>query len=233
MATIRQLNGNTPYVVLKPCTSFMDVHNMYRVKDCMFSPNKANIYALTEYLNRFQVGTATGCDTVDPKFPPEYPPIRTGIITPKRLEELVKMYKCNVLGAVFIALLESFNLLSTGTITTASVASIDREFFETVYPIFKGYFDEPRTVKMDLVSYLDGVVCNNTGVYTVIGMEYLPETLIQSLRQISYLKRLYRYAVVTLIPYPPNKVHDNLVHSPETLEELELHAKLFRERRVK
>lgn len=233
MQPVRVLQGEVPYVVLKPCTSHRVLFNAYGVKDGMFYPTKANIHALCTCLNQFQAGTITGCDTVDPKFPADTPPKQIAAITEKRLAELGRSYQCNILGAVFIALLESYGFAFEKSVARASVSVEDREFFEVVYPIFKGYFDTPQTAAADLLPYLDDVVRNNTGVYTILAVRSMPVQILVGLRQISYLKRLYRYAVVSMIPYPPEKVHDNLVHSPETMEELALHAKLFRERRVK
>lgn len=70
------LSKRVPMVALKPCTSTLIGGNIFRVKDSLFLPDKANIAELLQYLNGFAMGTETGNETVDPKYPTECPPQR-------------------------------------------------------------------------------------------------------------------------------------------------------------
>lgn len=226
------LSKRVPMVALKPSTSTQIGGNIFVVKDSLFLPNTTNVAELIQYLNSFEMGTVTGNETVDPKYPVECPPQRMVHVQMFKVMQVCREVDCNILGGLFLVYLQSFGVEFQPTHLRARVESGDSQFFEVVYPIFEGYFESPRTVNPDLIPYLDGVVCNNTGEYKLLHVTNHVGNEIPLMRQVAYLKRVFRYATSNIVPYPEGVVKDNLVHSPENQKELYAHSELFLERLI-
>lgn len=232
MGRERLMKKTVPLVALKPSTATVVESNIYVVRDTLFLPTKENVRELIEFLNTFSVGTVTGNETVDPKYPSGTPPIQQETMTIAEVEKIAREFPTNVLGATFIRYLEIYGVAFHRKHLRAWVSNDDKQFFEVVYPIFEGYFEQPRTVNPDLLPYLSGVVANNTGLYRLLHVRNRRGNERIVMTQIAYLKRVFRYAVSSIVPFPEGIIKDNLVHSPESQKELYAHSELFFERLI-
>lgn len=223
--------GKVLFVVLKPYATERRGLGIYHIKDDMFEPNRRTISEMIAFLNDFVPGTVTGTSSVDSKFPVHFPPTQHGVISIRSAEWLAWKYGCTILGGVFIAYLQSYGVIPYQKVM-ARVKYDDRVFFEIVYPDFVGFFDEPRKTAADQTPFLEGVHRNNSGLYTVLTVKSHSVDDITLMRQMAYLKRVFRFAAKTYIPFKKGTVRDNLVHSPESMAELKSHGLLFAQRMV-
>ncbi len=224
-------SGKAPFVVLKPYAAERCGLSIYRIRDGMFEPSKSTISEMLVFLNNFIPGTVTGTNSVDSKYPVHCPPVRYGTVPLRDAEGMAWKYGCTILGGVFIAYLQSYGVTQHQK-AVAKVAHDDQVFFEVVYPDFVGFFDEPRKTAPDQVSFLEGVRRNNSGLYTVLTVRNHKVSEEILMRQVAYLKRVFRFAAKTYIPFKKGTVRDNLVHSPESIAELESHGLLFAQRMI-
>lgn len=227
MATnVKPATSIKPFVVLKPCANETP-NGIYSVRGNMYLPEEDSLGTLIAFLNAWELGDLVNKDSVDSKIP-EILPVRKKPVTLESVTALAHRLNCTVLGATFLEFIKSFGIGLGGSVSQFRVDVTDIVFFKSVYPIFEGYFANPRTSDPALDDYLAGVVVNNTGNYMSVTVDGdVPAHLMS---QIAYLKRFFRYAVKLQIPYEEKAVRDNLVHSPENMEELVLHARLFTER---
>ncbi len=223
--------GFRPFIVLKPCANETP-NGVYSTREGMYIPSQKSVLSLIDWLNDVELSQPIGTESVDSKRPRRVPQ-RVSYLDITRVDEWAQFAQCNALGAAFLAFLENFGYVFVTSVQHVVVTPKDVEFFEVVYPIFNGYFSVPKTTEPELNSYLDGVVQNNSGVFVVLSTSDC-SGLAQHrfLENIAFLKRVYRYAVKLCIPYNESAVRDNLVHSPESLEELKMHHQLFLERSI-
>ncbi|HBY10446.1 hypothetical protein A2473_03465 [candidate division WWE3 bacterium RIFOXYC2_FULL_42_13] len=225
-------SGVVPFVVLKPYASERCGLSIYDIRNQMFEPNERNVQNLISFLNEFVVGSTTGTLSVDSKFYTEFAPERKKLIVLEATQHKAESSHCNVLGALFLEFLESFGYSPVRPSLKAIVAEDDEEFLKILYPVFDGYFTSPSTVENEQLEYLRGVQQNNTGLYSIFGVNSRSEPLVAKLTKVAYLKRIFRHATKTHIPFKSGVVRDNLIHSPESVEELLAHGKLFAQRLI-
>jgi len=231
MASIRSRRlGVKPFVVLKPCANETP-DGVFSTRRGMYIPSCDGVERLVFWLNTIELSQPMS-RSVDSKRPRRVPQ-RVSTVQLFQIEKRARLLNCNVLGATFLEFLRSFGYVFQADVLHATVVCSDREFFEAVYPIFEGYFETPRATEPELTRYLDGVVQNNSGIFTLVSTPDVDGISPgRFLRNVAFLKRVYRYAVKLCIPYSEITVRDNLVHSPKNLEELESHYRLFLERSI-
>lgn len=225
-------SGVVPFVVLKPYASERCGLSVFSIRNKMFEPDRSNITSLAAFLNDFVIGTETGTDSVDTKFDAAYAPSRTSITSLRKAQIRAALHGCNIIGGIFLSWLACFGYKIALEGARAVVWSDDTEFLRVVYPVFEEYFNTPEAVDSKQVEYLQGVQKNNTGIYRIYQVTNPDKQIGTTLRKIAYLKRVFRYAVKTHLPFKTGTVRDNLVHSPETISELVVHGTLFAQRLV-
>jgi hypothetical protein len=108
------------------------------------------------------------------------------------------------------------------------ISAADIEFIQTLYPDVAGYFSAPDQLSEKQIRFAEGVISSNTGELKVVeigdDVRIFSEEILQKL---TLLKSVFRHATKMKIPYDLSKMRCNLVHSPETADELKDHIRVI------
>jgi hypothetical protein len=220
-----------PFVVLKPSANEKNGEDIYSIKRELFAPNKECVYQLIDSLNNFKLDELLKVNTIKEKLD------NCTILEKERdlkiedAEEMAIENGCNILGGVYLNLISSFGVEIGKTNNSIRAESDDAEFMLTLYPDLMPFFSNPENLTMEQKKFSQGVIYNNTGSFRVIEVGdkkriFTPEIL----KKITILKRIYRYSAKTNIPFCKDNVRCNLIHTPENLEELNLHKEIYSNR---
>lgn len=157
-----------PFVVLKPSANEKNGEDIYSIKRELFTPNTENIHHLIEALNDFNMEELIKINTIKEKF-------NDNIILEKekdlKIEDAEKMALtngCNILGGVYLDLINSFGIEIGKTNNSLRAESNDAEFMLTLYPDLVPFFSNPESLTTEQKIFSQGVIYNNTGSFRVI-----------------------------------------------------------------
>ena len=221
-------------VVLKPSTTELGDMGIYSVNREIFSVTLESVTNLIEFLNNFNVNIKSGVKSIDESrlFNQELRQIRP--ISLSSAEKIANDLKCNILGGVFIDWIYSYNIEIRKILGHALIESSDAEFLETLYPDLVPFFKTPAKLTKGELSLAEGIIYNNTGNFKVLEVEKDIKISTQMVfAELAFLKRIFRYAVKLNIKKREEVIRDNLIHTPQTSEELLIQKKLLEKRFIR
>lgn len=220
-----------PFIVLKPSSNEKNQEDIYSIKRELFTPNHENIKSLTDALNNFNLTDLLQINTIKEKFNENIILDREKDLTIIDAEKMAISNGCNILGGVYLDLINCFGVEIGKENNSIRAEPDDAEFMLTLYPDLAPYFSNPEKLTPGQREFSQGVIYNNTGSFRVIEINdkkriFAPDIL----KKITILKRIYRHFVKTNIPFNKEIVRCNLIHTPENLNELSLHKKIYNNR---
>jgi hypothetical protein len=222
-----------PIVALRPSAHPCPEGGIYSVNRDFFDITPANSEKLIEFLNTVNVGKKLGVEEVDSKIFPDLDFKRRFNIKLRNCEKISLHNGVNILGGVFFKFLESFGVEFEEKLSRSRVEDNDSEFICLVYPELADYFKSSETLPDDYKHFAEGVIYNNTGLFSVVEINGRSKDFLEEeLRRIALLKRIFRHGVRSFIPWKNCAVRDNVVHTPENVVELASHHVLFKRRRI-
>lgn len=206
----------TNIVVLRPSISVLIDHDLYKVFNQIFAPTADSVARLHRFLTEFDFKTKTGIGHLDDKWKyigkkREYDATRA--------VDFAFSWRCNILGGVFLNYLSTFGIDVLKCLGMFSIDGADLEFYMTLYSGMQGYFDGSINPTSELGMFWQGVIYNNTGPFKVLEVS-------GDILELAYLKRVFREGLRQCIQSGVVVV-DNAVHSPENLDELVVHTRMF------
>lgn len=224
-------NERFPIIVLKPSSNERG-KTMYEIDRDLYLPTQESATAVIESLNNFVFKKPTGIVNIDEKFENGLELTQTYKVTLEEAENMSRINNCNILGGIFIAYLKSYGIETGKQVSSVSIKSNDMEFMISLYPDLTTYFVSPEKLGEKEVEFAQGVILNNTGSFKVINIEhdirvFGPEIL----TKIKLIKRAFRYFTKLHTPCKKVSVRCNMVHSPESEDELEKQTKIFNNRK--
>lgn len=220
--------------VLKPSTTEQGVTGIYSVHREIFDVTPEAIKKLVNFLNDFDVNRKSGVISIDKNriFNQELKQNRPALLS--SAEKISNDLKCNILGGVFLDWIYSYNIEIGKTLGHAQIQSSDVEFLENLYPDLIPFFKNPAELTAEQLNLAQGIVYNNTGTFKVLEVgENMKESSQLIFAELAFLKRIFRYAVKLNIKKKDGSIRDNLIHTPQTPEELLIQKRLLEKRFIK
>lgn len=211
------------FIVLRP-TTVEYINNIYSIKNRVLNPTKKTIDKLISYLNDNRK-----IKYLIKKYKHTSLKSRANCINRRRAELITKHYGCNILGGVFLELLNSYNLIPKRVIGQMNITTDDKKFFVSLFPRLIKYLNDDGNKSIREKHYIKGIINDITGHYQIIELA-TDMTLKDTLTLLIFLKNFYRRATRKTIPIFAVGVKFNLVHSADTKLELGRNKKLFRSR---
>lgn len=220
-----------PFIVLKPSANEKNGEDIYSIKRELFTPNRENVCRLIDVLNSFNLEELVSVNTIKEKFSDNIILEREKDLRIEDAEKMSLMNGCNILGGVYLDLINSFGIEIGKTNNSLYAESDDAEFMLTLYPDLIPFFSNPEDLTTEQKTFSQGVIYNNTGSFRIIEISdkkriFTPEIL----KKITILKRVYRHFAKINIPFNKDNVRCNLIHTPENLDELNLHKEIYNNR---
>lgn len=216
-----------PLIVLKPSSNEQG-ETMYEISRDLYLPTQESAIATIGSLNDFLIKKPTGIKNVDEKLDDGVELNQIYKVTLEEAENMSKVNSCNILGGIFIAYLRSYGIETGKQVSSFNIQSTDMEFMISLYPDLTTYFVSPDKLGEKEIEFAQGVILNNTGSFKVINIEHNirvfgPEIL----TKIKLLKRSFRHFAKLHTPSKKVSVRCNMVHSPESEDELDKQTKIF------
>lgn len=224
-------NTEQPVVVLKPSANETREGNIYLIGRELFHPTPESVNKLLDLLNEFKTDIQTNIATIAEKFFEDVHLKKIKNISLSESEKMALDNGCNILGGTFLSYINSFGVEIGIPHKNFNISSDDIEFLETLYPDLAIFFASPEKLTENEINFKTGVIYNNTGSFKVVEVEkqtriFSPEIL----KELAVLKRIYRHFAKETIPFEKVRVRCNLIHTPETLDELKQHEILYQKR---
>lgn len=220
-----------PIVALRPSTELTNKQDVYQVRYGVFKPTPENVTQMLEHLNKIKPGEQTGIHEIDAKIKPGLRFKSTPKITLSACENMAIDKDINILGGVFLEFINSHDLQPGETLGQARVESNDAEFMLLLYPDLQDYFLSPSTVSPERKRFAEGIVFNNSGKFCISEVNNESRLFLErDMQRLALLKRIFRHAVKTYVPWDEKRVRDNVVHTPENKIELSDHWEIFKRR---
>lgn len=214
-----------PTIFMRHSALPKDGMGIYSCEGDAFSLNATRIGRLVSILNECDLSRDTGVVNIESKRQHQLQLLQYQPISTEIAERLSAEYGVNMLGGVYCAFLEQYGI-HTIPIGDLCLGEADVDILTAFYPDLENYF---RVAISDLTQeyrrHAYSVIQNNIGRMRVFSSwDATEEDTEGLLRKITFLKRAFRY--LTHLTIKTNRV-DNLVHSPENLEEFELYKRLI------
>ena len=215
-------------VVLKPTSAEAPNNDIYQVARQIFMPDPQSAQSLIELLNLINLEQSTGIDCLEVKKPIDVCFNKYKPISLVSAEKIAVDLNCNILGGIFLVYLNSFGIDIGKVLGRSQIAYADKEFTLALYsnPKTLLYFNEPAKLTKEDRILIESVLYNNTGQFlTVEVSNYISSlTTSDSFAKVTFLKRVFRYAAEHTIKWTGKTyLRDNLVHSPDTPDEVISH----------
>ncbi len=218
------MEQNKPIILLRPTAVEKNSDSVFTVKKDILLPTEENVQKMVDYLNN-----ETNIQELTNHYSPLILYTRSGFLDIHDCEMLAKKIKCNILGAVFLNLLQCYKFSPFEVIGEMGINGKDVDFLSAFYPLLITNITEGNPEKSD--SYNRGVLEDLTGVYKIIKTNNVTTSLEKDLQFMVFLKRVYRRAIKKNMPALAHDVKCNLVHTADTTAELNENIKIFREKK--
>ncbi len=223
--------NDKPIVVLKPSTTEQGTAGLYSINREIYSVTPEAINDLVSFLNNFDVNKKSGITSIDTSNLFDQDLHQTKPVSLATSEKIAYDLKCNILGGIFIDWISSYGIEIEKILGHACVQDGDAEFLEALYPDLIPFFKDRTKLSTQELNLAEGIVYNNTGNFKVLEIGAKGETSTQVIfAKLAFLKRIFRHAVKITIKKREEIIRDNLVHTPQTPEELSIQKNLLQKR---
>lgn len=221
-------------VVLKPTSSEATNGDIYTVPREIFLPNPETAANLITTLNQMDLNRSTGIEYLESKRPANMQFSKGFDLNLAYAERLAVDMNCNIIGGIFLMYISSYGINLGNVLGRSVVAYGDKEFTLALYSNQQtiDFFNNPQALTDSDRVLIESVLYNNTGQFLTVEVENaIKSQESETLNKIAFLKRVFRHLAEQSIRWTGKTfLRDNMVHSPDTLSDVESQRKALERR---